>query len=232
MRLFTRLHVAADQKNREDILGLLEPAPEAKILEVGPGSGLDCVKAGLTIGTSRLYGLEFFGMGEIARKNGLEIRECDLTRTWPCNDGEFDVVLSNQVLEHIPNTDHFFEEIYRVLKPGAYAVVSTPNLGSWVHIIMLIFTFHPVHCWVSDRLCALGNPISSLRGTIRKVPTSAHLRLFTPRALREMAEAYRFSAEKLLCGSYGLSVLDRILCRLNPYHGIYATIKMRKPYEK
>jgi 2-polyprenyl-3-methyl-5-hydroxy-6-metoxy-1,4-benzoquinol methylase len=183
----------------------------------------------VTIGTSLLYGLEFFAQGETARKNGLEIRECDLTQTWPCEDGEFDVVLSNQVLEHIPNTDHFFQELHRILKPGGYAVVSTPNLGSWVHIAMLALTIHPVHCWVSDRLCALGNPISSLRGRIREVPTHAHLRLFTPRALQEMAQAYGLLAEKLICGSYGLPVVDRIFSHFIPYYGMYATLKMRKP---
>lgn len=232
MNFLTKLNIEADRKNREVILSNLEPNPKAKILEVGPGSGLDCLKAGVAIGTSYLYGLEFPGIGEGARKLGLIIRECDLRKKWPCGDGEFDVVLSNQVIEHIPNTDLFFDEVYRVLKPNGYAVISTPNLSSWVHIVMLILTMQPFHCWVSDQYCALGCFISSLRGKKRNVPTPAHLRLFTLRALKEMAEIYGFRVENSGCGTYGLPFVNRWLCSLDPYHGMYATIKMRKPHIK
>jgi len=230
MRLLSYFNIEADRRNREAILRLLEPRPNAKILEVGPGAGLESVRAGKIVGTTYLYGLEMYGCGDVAKSNGLIIRECDLRNPWPCEDSEFDVVLSNQVLEHIPNTDHFFQETYRVLKWGGYAIISTPNLGSWVHIIMLIMTMQPVHCWVSDKFCGVGNPLSSLRGKLRDHPTHAHLRLFTVRALSEMAKNYGFRVERKDCGSYSVPIvqLDRLLCRINPFHGIYATIKARK----
>jgi SAM-dependent methyltransferase len=37
---------------------------------------------------------------------------------WPWEEGFFDAVVSNQVLEHVHDFDEFFEEAYRVLKPG------------------------------------------------------------------------------------------------------------------
>ncbi|UJP66686.1 class I SAM-dependent methyltransferase [Mongoliitalea daihaiensis] len=40
----------------------------------------------------------------------------------------FDSVVSFQVIEHIANDRLYLEEIYRVLKPGGVAVISTPNI--------------------------------------------------------------------------------------------------------
>jgi SAM-dependent methyltransferase len=41
---------------------------------------------------------------------------------WPYEDGSFDVVLSNQVLEHVHDHDRFFAEMHRVLRENGYAV--------------------------------------------------------------------------------------------------------------
>lgn len=41
---------------------------------------------------------------------------------WPYGDESFDVILSNQVLEHVADPDHLFAETYRALRPGGYAV--------------------------------------------------------------------------------------------------------------
>ncbi|GGZ27845.1 hypothetical protein GCM10007049_20870 [Echinicola pacifica] len=40
----------------------------------------------------------------------------------------YDTVVSFQVIEHIENDRLFLEEIYRVLKPGGKAIISTPNI--------------------------------------------------------------------------------------------------------
>tara|TARA_R110002050_G_scaffold150928_2_gene277872 strand:+ start:2952 stop:3728 length:777 start_codon:yes stop_codon:yes gene_type:complete len=43
-------------------------------------------------------------------------------------DDSFDTVVSFQVIEHIQNDKKYLEEIYRVLKPGGMALISTPNI--------------------------------------------------------------------------------------------------------
>ncbi len=45
----------------------------------------------------------------------------------PFQDNSFDLVLSFQVIEHIEDDDHFLKEIYRILKPGGRAMLTTPN---------------------------------------------------------------------------------------------------------
>lgn len=43
-------------------------------------------------------------------------------------DGTFDLILSTQVAEHVPNPDVYFKECYRLLKPGGKLIVSTHGI--------------------------------------------------------------------------------------------------------
>ncbi len=55
-------------------------------------------------------------------------------------DNFFDYVYSNGVIHHTPNTQKAVEEIYRVLRPGAKAVVMIYNRDSifyWWHLMIL-----------------------------------------------------------------------------------------------
>lgn len=44
----------------------------------------------------------------------------------PYDKDYFDLVLCNHVLEHVPDDDQAFSEIYRVLKPNAQAIIQVP----------------------------------------------------------------------------------------------------------
>lgn len=43
-------------------------------------------------------------------------------------DNSFDVIVSFQVIEHIRDDKAYLEEIYRILKPGGRAIITTPNI--------------------------------------------------------------------------------------------------------
>jgi len=45
----------------------------------------------------------------------------------PFEDGSFDAVTANEMIEHIDDHDSFIEEVKRVLQPGGVFMVSTPN---------------------------------------------------------------------------------------------------------
>jgi SAM-dependent methyltransferase len=45
----------------------------------------------------------------------------------PFRDGVFDVVVSNHVIEHVPDQERHLEEIARVLRPGGVCYLATPN---------------------------------------------------------------------------------------------------------
>jgi len=45
----------------------------------------------------------------------------------PFSDNEFDVVICNHVLEHVPDDRTALREIFRILKPGGYAILQVPT---------------------------------------------------------------------------------------------------------
>jgi SAM-dependent methyltransferase len=45
----------------------------------------------------------------------------------PFKDNEFDVILCNHVLEHIPDDTKAMQELYRILKPGGFGVLQIPQ---------------------------------------------------------------------------------------------------------
>jgi SAM-dependent methyltransferase len=45
----------------------------------------------------------------------------------PFSDNEFDVILCNHVLEHIPDETKAMQELYRVLKPGGFGIFQIPQ---------------------------------------------------------------------------------------------------------
>jgi SAM-dependent methyltransferase len=49
----------------------------------------------------------------------------DITNA-PFGDDEFDVIICNHVLEHIPEDRKAMREIYRMLKPGGWAILQVP----------------------------------------------------------------------------------------------------------
>ena len=46
----------------------------------------------------------------------------------PYPDSSFDTVISFQVIEHIKDDKAYLKEIFRVLKPGGIALLTTPNI--------------------------------------------------------------------------------------------------------
>lgn len=45
----------------------------------------------------------------------------------PFKDNEFDIVLCNHVLEHIPDDTKAMQELYRIMKPGGYGIFQIPQ---------------------------------------------------------------------------------------------------------
>lgn len=51
---------------------------------------------------------------------------------WPVEDDAIDLIVCDNVLEHIEDPDRFFSEARRVLKTGGYFCIRTPNRWSYV----------------------------------------------------------------------------------------------------
>ena len=100
--------------------------PGSSILDVGCGAGLDLIFSRFLTGdTGRVKGIDLTEeMISRARKNlaqagitDVEIKHVDEDFI-PYDDNEFDVVISNGVINLSPCKQKLFGEIFRVLKPG------------------------------------------------------------------------------------------------------------------
>jgi SAM-dependent methyltransferase len=52
--------------------------------------------------------------------------------SWPIKSDSIDMVICDNVLEHVPEPDKFFFEANRVLRKGGYLCIRTPNSWSYV----------------------------------------------------------------------------------------------------
>ena len=105
-------------------LGRLEPGEH--VLDLGCGAGTDSLVAAQMVGPDgRVTGIDMTpemltkakaSAGEMGAEN-VEFLEAEAERL-PFDDASFDVVISNGVIDLIPDKDAVFSELYRVLRPG------------------------------------------------------------------------------------------------------------------
>ena len=91
------------------------------------------------------FGAEVFPtQAALARHRGIEVAEVNLeAQRLPWPDASVDVVIANQVFEHLKNVWLPMAEIARVLAPGGTLVFSVPNLASLHNRAMLAFGLQP-----------------------------------------------------------------------------------------
>ena len=77
---------------------------------------------------------------------------CDLNEgKLPLKNGEVDVVIAGEIVEHLFNARKFLEECFRVLSPGGILVLSTPNMTSLKNRLRVLFGKIPRHaCFPID----------------------------------------------------------------------------------
>lgn len=68
--------------------------------------------------------------------------QCDLSLGVPLPDRSFQTILSTEVIEHLENPRAVVREWARLLKPGGWLIVTTPNQESFRSFCALIFGGH------------------------------------------------------------------------------------------
>jgi SAM-dependent methyltransferase len=122
-----------------------------RVLDIGLGAGKDLVNirqqclAAFPDLKLELYGLECYPPNvEAARKEGIQVFPVNVENgTFPFEDGFFDVVLSNQILEHTKEIWWIFSEISRVVKPQGFVLSGFPNLASLHNRVALAVGLQP-----------------------------------------------------------------------------------------
>lgn len=218
------------EANGRVILSLLEHDASAMFLDLGCAEGDFTRTIASRIGTDKIYGIEIQPENaQLAEEKGIRVIRADLNGKLLLGDETFDIVHSNQVIEHLYNTDTFVKEIWRVLKFGGYTVICTPNLSSLHCIAMLLLGLQPT--FVSDEIRP-GNPFYGCQDLTGQYihPAHCHLRIFNRRSLKEMFEYHGFKVERIVgAGYYPLwGKMARLLAYVDGTHSANITIKARK----
>lgn len=214
------------EKNRDNaFLEMLEMSPSNKVIDLGCGTGRFSVRVKDRIGCNDILGVDLCdgSLKEAAKQ--ISVKKADLDNVLPFQQNCFDAIVSNQVIEHLFYPVKFMKEIYRILKPNGYAVVSTENLASWDNIGALLFGHTPFSMQYDNGLLKIGNPFSPHERELKSGYTHSHVRIFTYSSLRELAKFLSFKVEGVSVGGH---VLGRCGEALDKKHCRFITLKLRK----
>lgn len=152
-----------------------------------------------------------------ARKRGLTIKCADVTKPLPFADRSYDYVFAGEVIEHILDTKSFLNEMHRVLKPGGFLVITTPNLARFDDRLKLL-------CGKTPRQTSPLHPYLYL-----------HIRPFTSESLTHALVSCDFSHVAVRTNAFTLeffgketTLYSKILRRLFPTFGTTLIVRAQK----
>lgn len=230
---FTGVYENANQLNRRNIIELARRARPATgrvvLLDLGCDDGVWTRKLADAVGADEMHGVEI--VDEAARKaaaNGVKVQRLDLSQPMTgLPSAAFDLVHANQVIEHVPSVDLFVSEVFRLLKPGGYAVISTENGSSWHNVFAAIMGWQIFSLTnVSSLKAGLGNPFAIQRGGTPYTGTWTHKTIFNYRGLIEMFQAHGFRSVEIAGAGY--FPLPGFLGRIDPRHSAFITAFAQK----
>lgn len=116
---------------------------DTRVLDAGFGSGRLCFALARDRAGTKVTGIDISeALVDQASQataalglDNLEFKQADIFQL-PFENGDFDVVFNEGVIEHFPNYPQALAEMVRVVKPGGTVIVGVPNLFCLPHTII------------------------------------------------------------------------------------------------
>ncbi len=217
----------------------------ARLLDIGCQTGTNTLRLSGVVGASQVIGVEYnLRTVREAAKQGIWPLLADANRGLPLAGDSVDVVTAMDVLEHLVDPRMLIREAHRVLRPGGYLVVATPNLASWHNIVALLLGLQPfsgpnlttmldADLDVVKRLHrqAYGLPEEGDLPADEEQELHRHIVVVAYRALLRLMTREGFRIEYARgFGYYPFPpFLARPLARIDPWHAHHLVVKGRKP---
>jgi SAM-dependent methyltransferase len=124
---------------RQTVLDALQP--EHELLDLGAGAGI-LPSMDFRGSARRICGID--PDARVVDNPYLDEAKVGVGESIPFEDGRFDVVVADNVLEHLTDPDAVFAEVARVLKPGGRFIAKTPNAWHYMPLVArtVPFRFH------------------------------------------------------------------------------------------
>jgi ubiquinone/menaquinone biosynthesis C-methylase UbiE len=122
----------------------------------------------------------------------------------PFEDGSFDFISCNHVLEHVFETEKLVREFRRVLAPDGLCIISVPNIAAWVNRALFLFGSQPLGSELGTEKTTYGFWPSSMQKKLERFHPSGHIRDFTPRGLQNLTDYCGFKTIGWWPQSFGL----------------------------
>jgi SAM-dependent methyltransferase len=229
---------------------IMSPCGQGLHLDLGSHAGENAARLAAAARLSPTWGLDYDAklLRQGLHEHGVRGIQADLNRELPLRCASFDVVTVMDVIEHLAGTDTFVGELYRVLKPGGYAVIATPNLAAWHNVFALFLGLQPFSGpSVTDMTDGEIDLVRRLHRRAYDMPEEGeaarpeaaetvhrHLVVLAYRTLINTLERHGFAIES--ARGYGYYPLPPFLAglaeRLDIRHSVHLLVKARKPPEE
>ncbi len=115
------------------------------ILDIGCGNGDDLQVMKKISKNVKTFGVDFHNTNnETLKKNNINVINIDIEKQkLPIKSNSIDLVIANQVFEHVKELFWINHEIFRVLKRNGYLFIGVPNGLSLHNRLLGVFGIHP-----------------------------------------------------------------------------------------
>ena len=130
---------------RNNIAAFLQKAAIFRnIVDIGAGSGADLDIAADICPSAERFAIEAYPPNIQILERRHNVISLDLERDpFPFEDESIDIVMGNQVLEHVKEIFWILHQISKVLRVDGYMIIGVPNLASFHNRLLLLFGRQP-----------------------------------------------------------------------------------------
>ncbi len=129
------------------VMRLLSKVRAGSLLDVGCGGGFKAAAYAVLLGIplERVSGIELRENYVSQAREKFQVYFLDIEKEpFPLPDESFDIVVCNQVLEHLKNIFRPLREMDRVVKIGGWLLIGIPNMAGLYNRLLILFGRQPL----------------------------------------------------------------------------------------